>query len=93
MFGRFPIYRKISNNSDTKTFTVIILKFEQSGFTIQMQKDTDRMANSADADQTALLGAVGSRSTLFAQTCLSKNLVIQCNFFFSDASILQSIQP
>ena len=32
------------------------------------------MANSVDPDQTAPLGAVWSASTLFAQTCLSKNL-------------------
>ena len=32
------------------------------------------MANSVDSDQTAPLGAVRSRSTLFAQTCLSENL-------------------
>ena len=38
-------------------------------------KDADRMANSADPDQAAPLplGAVSSRSTLIAQTCLSKN--------------------
>ena len=33
-------------------------------------KDVDRMANSVDPDQTA----PQSGSTLFAQTCLSKNL-------------------
>ena len=32
------------------------------------------MANSADPDQTAPLGAVWSGSSLFAQTCLSENL-------------------
>ena len=37
-------------------------------------KDADRMANSVDPDQTAPRGAVWSGSTLFAQTCLSKNL-------------------
>ena len=37
-------------------------------------KDVDRIANSVDPDQTAPLGAVWSRSTLFAQTCLSENL-------------------
>ena len=36
--------------------------------------DADGMANSVDPDQTALLGAVWSGSTLFAQTCLSENL-------------------
>ena len=38
-------------------------------------KDADRMANSVDPDQTAPLGAVWFGSTLFAQTCLSENLV------------------
>ena len=43
-----------------------------------LPKDADRMANSVDPDQTAPLGfgstvfALGS--TLFVQTCLSKNL-------------------
>ena len=37
-------------------------------------KDADRMANNEDPDQTAHLGAVWSGSTLFAQTCMSKNL-------------------
>ena len=36
--------------------------------------DADRMANSVDPDQTALLGAVWSESALFARTYLSKNL-------------------
>ena len=37
-------------------------------------EDVDGMANSADPDQTAPLGAVWSGSTLFAQTYLSENL-------------------
>ena len=37
-------------------------------------KGADGMAKSVDPDQTAPLGAVWSGSTLFAQTCLSKNL-------------------
>ena len=37
-------------------------------------KDTDRIANSEDPDQTAPLGAVWSGSALFAMTCLSENL-------------------
>ena len=37
-------------------------------------KDADGIANSVDPDQTAPLGAVWSRSALFAQTCLSENL-------------------
>ena len=36
-------------------------------------KDADRIANSADPDQTAPLGAVWSGSALFAQTYLPKN--------------------
>ena len=36
--------------------------------------DADGMANSADPDQTAPLGAVWSGSALFAQTYLSENL-------------------
>ena len=37
-------------------------------------KNVDQMANSANPDQTAPLGAVWSGSALFAQTCLSDNL-------------------
>ena len=36
--------------------------------------DADGMANSADPDQTAPLGAVWSGSALFAQAYLSENL-------------------
>ena len=36
--------------------------------------DADRMANSVDPDQTAPVGAVWSRSALFAQTYLSENV-------------------
>ena len=36
--------------------------------------DADRIANSVDPDQTALLGAVWSGSALFAQAYLSENL-------------------
>ena len=36
--------------------------------------NADSVAKSVDADQTAPLGAIWSASTLFAQTCLSKNL-------------------
>ena len=36
--------------------------------------DADGMANNVDPDQTALLGAVWSRSALFAQAILSENL-------------------
>ena len=37
-------------------------------------KDAEGIANSVDPDQTAPLGAVWSRSALFAKTCLSENL-------------------
>ena len=37
-------------------------------------KDAEGIANSVDPDQPAPLGAVWSRSELFAQTCLSENL-------------------
>ena len=51
-----------------KKIAVIILKFERCGFTTVMHpKDADRMTNSVDPEQTAQ-----RRSTLFAQTCLSK---------------------
>ena len=41
---------------------------------VMSPNDADGMANSADPDQTAPLGAVWSGSALFAQACLSKNL-------------------
>ena len=37
-------------------------------------KDADLTASSVDPDQTDCSGAVWSGSTLFAKTCLSKNL-------------------
>ena len=51
-----------------------------------MSKSTDRMADSADPDQTASIGAVWSGSTLFAQTYLSEFSIVYlcflCIFFF-----------
>ena len=41
---------------------------------VMSPNDADGMANSADPDQTAPLGAVWSGSVLFAQAYLSKNL-------------------
>ena len=41
---------------------------------VMCPNDADRMANSADPDQTAPLGAVWSGSALFAQAYLSENL-------------------
>ena len=50
------LYRKTPKYSDPRKMAVIILKFEQCGSTID---DADRIANSADPDQTvAPLGAV-----------------------------------
>ena len=43
-------------------------------YRVMSPNDADGMANSVDPDQTAPLGAVWSRSALFAQTCLSENL-------------------
>ena len=51
---------------------VIILKFEQSGFTIELDlcpKEVDRMANNVDPDQTAPSWAVWSATTLFWPIC------------------------
>ena len=41
---------------------------------VMYPKDAEGIANSVDPDQTTPLGAVRSRSALFAQTCLSENL-------------------
>ena len=41
---------------------------------VMSPNDTDGMANRVDPDQTAPLGAVWARSTLFAQAYLSENL-------------------
>ena len=69
-------YHKIPKYSDTQKFAVIILKIEHCGFTrvLMCPNNADGMVNSEDPDQTAPLGAVWSGFTLFAQTCLSKNL-------------------
>ena len=70
-------YRKTPKISDSLTFAVIILKFEQCGFTIEWRVQNMYIANSVAPDQTAPLGAVGavwSGSILFAKICLSENL-------------------
>ena len=68
-------YRKIPKNSDTRKYTVKILKFDVWIFYREMRpNNADGMANSVDPDQTAPLGAVWFGSTQFAQTCLSENL-------------------
>ena len=63
--------RSYHKNSDTENIVLIILKFEQRGFTIEksFQKMEDKIAHSVDP-----LGAVWSGSALFAQTYLSENL-------------------
>ena len=53
---------------DTRKIAVIILQFEQCGFTVICPNVPDWMANSVDPDQTAPSDAVWSRSALFAQT-------------------------
>ena len=55
-----------------ENFAVIYLKFKQTDQTLAyfVRKDTDKIANSGDPDQTAPLG---SGSALFAQSYLSKN--------------------
>ena len=71
-----PDYRKTSKISDTWKNGCNYPKIGTVWFYYRVMgpKDTDGMANSVDPDQTAPLGAVWSRSTLFAQTCLSENL-------------------
>ena len=68
-------YRKFPKYSDTqiccnhsKIWTTWLYHVVMS------PKDADGMANSADPDQTAPLGAVWSGSALFAQAHLSENL-------------------
>ena len=68
------IYRKTPKSSDPETFTVIIIKFDQDGFTVKHPKNADGLANSVDPDQTAPLETVWSGSALFAQSYLSQNL-------------------
>ena len=71
IFNGYEVYRKTSKNLDTRK-NLIILKFDWYG--VMHINNADGMANSIDAHQTALLGAVWSGSTLFAQSCLSENL-------------------
>ena len=69
-------YRKNPKNSDTPKNCSNYPKIRIESFYCRRigPKDVDRIANSVDTDQTAPLGAVWSGTTLFAQTCLSKNL-------------------
>ena len=72
----FQYYCKNPKNSDTQKNCSNYPKIRTESFYYRWigPKDIDRIANSVDPDQTAPLGAVWSGSTLFAQTCLSKNL-------------------
>ena len=72
MFSRqLSYYHK---NSNTRKIAVIILKFEQGGFTVELlsPQDAQGFAFSVDTDHTAPV--VCSVSTLFTQTCLSETL-------------------
>ena len=70
------VYRKFPKYSDTpknccnhsKIWTMWVYH------RVMSPKDADGMANSADPDQTAPVGAVWSGSALFAQAYLSENL-------------------
>ena len=71
-------YRKVPKYSDTQNICCNHSKIWTMWLyhRVLSPKDADRMANSADPDQTAPapLGAVWSGSALFAQACLSENL-------------------
>ena len=49
-YGIYPL------NSDTTKSALIILIFEQTGFTIELSKDADRIVNSDNPDQQSDLG-------------------------------------
>ena len=49
-YGIYP------QNSDTTKSALIILIFEQCGFTIELSKNADRIVNSDDPDQQSDLG-------------------------------------
>ena len=54
------IYHKFPKYSDTQQITVITLKFEQGGFTLEqcVKKDAEGIANSVDPDPTAHVGGL-----------------------------------
>ena len=64
-------YRKIPQCSDTRKIAVIILKFEQSGYTIGQWVQKMPMEWHVDPNQTV---QEQSDLSLFAQTCPSENL-------------------
>ena len=54
----YLLYPKTPKHSDTRNIAVVILKFEQCGFTIiivMCPEDADEMANSVDPEQNAPL--------------------------------------
>ena len=51
-----------------------LIRTKRLNHSVMHPNGEDRMTNSVDPDQTALLGAVWSGSALFAQTCPSENL-------------------
>ena len=65
---------KFLNFQTPEIFAVIYLKFKTKRKNLRVfhQKDANGIANSEDPDQTAPLG---SGSSLFAQVCMSQNLV------------------
>ena len=67
-------YRKVPKLSGARNFAVSHLNFKQRGQSLGyfIKNDANRIANSADPDQTVPLGAVWS--ALFAQSYLSENL-------------------
>ena len=69
-------YRKFPKYSDTEKICCNHSKIWTMWLyhRVMSPNDVDGVANSADPDQTAPLGAVWSESALFAQTCLSENL-------------------
>ena len=70
------MYRKNPKISDTQKIRCYHPKSWTRWLFLRVMhsKDAAGIANSADPDQTAPLGAVWSGSALFAQTCLSENL-------------------
>ena len=48
-------HRNFITKSQQKNVLDMVLKVEQCGFTIELCRDTDRMANSVNSDQTAPL--------------------------------------
>ena len=84
------IYRKFPKYSDTqkiccnhsKIWTMLLYH------RVMSPNDTDGMANCADPDQTAPLGAVWSESALFAQAYLSENLGALRNISWNRISLV-----